>query len=130
MSQENVEIVRSLVDALNRRDDDALLALTRPDVEFRSDGLKKTYRGHAELREYRRDLEEAINDWRFTTDRFLQASGERVLQLYRISSGGRASGVPVHAEGAILWTFAGDRVLKATGFLDRTEALEAAGLWE
>jgi hypothetical protein len=70
MSQENVEIARKLIDALNRCDDDAVLALTQPDVEFRSDGLK------------------------------------------------------------ILWTFAGDRVLKATGFLDRTKALEAAGLRE
>jgi ketosteroid isomerase-like protein len=34
MSQENVEIGREMVDAFDRRDLDALLALVRPDVEW------------------------------------------------------------------------------------------------
>jgi ketosteroid isomerase-like protein len=34
MSQENVEIVRRMYDAWNRRDEEALLALSDPAVEF------------------------------------------------------------------------------------------------
>jgi ketosteroid isomerase-like protein len=34
MSQENVEVVSELVDAFDRRDTDAFLAVLRPDVEW------------------------------------------------------------------------------------------------
>ena len=36
MSQENVEIVRRMYDAWNRRDEEEMLALSDPEVEFQS----------------------------------------------------------------------------------------------
>jgi ketosteroid isomerase-like protein len=54
MSQENVEAIRQSVEAINRRDADAFVALASPDIEwedsiFWSEGVR-TYRGRAELR--------------------------------------------------------------------------------
>ena len=47
MSQENVEIVRQVVDAYNARDTDRFLGLIDPEIEFRSVFERKTYRGLA-----------------------------------------------------------------------------------
>ena len=57
MSQENVEVIREAVDALNRGDPDAFTALLRPDVEWKEPtdpfpGLRGVYRGRAEVREW------------------------------------------------------------------------------
>ena len=43
---------------------------------------------------------------------------------------GRASGVGVERPFALLWTLREGKVVRVVWFLDRTEALEAAGLGE
>ena len=56
MSEENVEIVLKVMDAVNRRDRDAFMACLHPDVEWREEsgdplpGLRGIYRGRAEVR--------------------------------------------------------------------------------
>ena len=131
MSRENVEILRRLVDAFNRRDEEAVLALTDPEIEFRSALVEKTtYRGYAGVGQYRQDLDAAWSEWRTEDDRFLEAAGERVLQLYRIVGRGRGSGILVHQDIAILWTLRAGKVLRGEVFLDQAEALDAAGLRE
>ena len=57
MSQENVEVVRMAVEALNRRDSDAFVGCLHPDVEWEetSDafpGLSGSYRGPEEVRRW------------------------------------------------------------------------------
>jgi hypothetical protein len=57
MSRKNVEILRRLIDAFYRRDNEAALALLDPEIEFHSALVeKKTYHGYAGLGEYRQDL--------------------------------------------------------------------------
>jgi hypothetical protein len=60
MSQENVELVRRAVDAFNRRDLDAFVALTDDDVEVipRSAALegRDHYHGHDGVRRWLKDL--------------------------------------------------------------------------
>jgi ketosteroid isomerase-like protein len=94
MSQENVKIVRRFVDAFERRDDETVLALADPEIEFRSDLLEQqTFRGHAALHEYRQSLDDAWSDWRFEKNRFVEAGERDVLQLYHVAFQGRGSGV-------------------------------------
>src|SRR5262245_29387339 len=54
MSQENVALVRKAIDAVNRRDFDALLAFLSPDVVWEAlegvSGIGELYRGRAEVR--------------------------------------------------------------------------------
>jgi ketosteroid isomerase-like protein len=57
MSQENVEVVREGVAAMNRRDADAFLACLHPEVVWEESGdvlpgLRGIYRGRAEVREW------------------------------------------------------------------------------
>src|SRR5581483_1584638 len=131
MSQENVEVLRQLVDAFHQRDAEKALALLDPEVEFHSALVeKKTYRGPAGLLQYRADLDAVWEEWRLEDDQFLDAGGDRVLHLYRIVGRGLGSGVSVAQDIAILWRLRKGLVTEGTVFLDQAEALEAAGLSE
>jgi ketosteroid isomerase-like protein len=63
-------------------------------------------------------------------DRFLDAGGDRVIHLYRIVGEGAGSGVPVSRDGAILWQLQNGKLFKGKVYLDKREALKAAGLQE
>ena len=57
MSQENVEVVLDGADAINRRDPDGFIACLHPEVVWEESGdvlpgLRGTYRGHSEAREW------------------------------------------------------------------------------
>jgi ketosteroid isomerase-like protein len=65
VSQENVELVQTVVDAVNRADADAFVACFHPDVEWeatgdRFPGFLGIYRGHAGVRRW---FEEALEPW-------------------------------------------------------------------
>jgi ketosteroid isomerase-like protein len=130
MSEENIEIVRQAVEAFNARDRDRLLGLMDPEIEFRSVFERKTYRGLAEMVQYREDLDATLEEFHSEDDRFLDAGEDRVVYLYRVVGRGTGSGVPVSRENAILWQLRNGKLLKGEVFLDQQEALEAAGLSE
>jgi ketosteroid isomerase-like protein len=128
MSEENIEIVRQAVEAFNARDRDRLLGLMDPEIEFRSVFERKTYRGLAEMVQYREDLDATLDEFHSEDDRFLDAGQDRVVYLYRVVGRGTGSGVPVSRENAILWQLRNGKLLKGEVYLDQGEALEAAGL--
>jgi ketosteroid isomerase-like protein len=128
MSEENIEIVRQAVEAFNARDRDRLLGLMDPEIEFRSVFERKTYRGLAEMVQYREDLDATLEEFHSEDDRFLDAGQDRVVYLYRVVGRGTGSGVPVSRENAILWQLRNGKLLKGEVYLDQGEALEAAGL--
>jgi ketosteroid isomerase-like protein len=130
MSEENVEVVREAVDAFNARDRDRLLGLMDPEIEFRSVFERKTYRGLAEMVQFREDLDATLEEFHSEDDRFLDAGEDRVLYLYRVVGRGAGSGVPVSRENAILWHLRNGKLLKGEVYLDQREALQAAGLSE
>src|SRR5215510_15048724 len=128
MSEENIEIVRQVADAFNARDTDRLLSLMDPEIEYQSVFERKTYRGLAEMVQYREDLDATLEEFHSEDDRFLDAGEDRVVHLYRIVGRGTGSGVPVSRENAILWQLRDRKLLKGEVYLDQREALEAAGL--
>ena len=131
MAQENVDVVRRFIDAFNRGDDDAALALTDPGIEFHTDLIEQqAFRGHAGVRDYRRNLDDAWGSWRIENNRFLGAGEDQVLQLYQLILHGRESGIPVHLDGGILWTISNAKIASGVGFLNQAEALESAGMSE
>ena len=132
MSQVNVEIVRRIFDAFNRRDIAAFLELLDPDVEWVPilavlEG--RVYRGHEEIREWIKDL---AADWEFFEVYYeeLRDLGDRVLVSGHWRARGRASGVEVENPGTYLYEIEGGKVVSMRTFTDRAEALEAAGLPE
>ena len=130
MSQENVEIVRKVVDAFNARDTQRVLDLMDPDVEYRSAVEQKVYRGFAGLMRYQQDVDATLEDFRTEEDRFLDAGGDRVVHLYRVGGRGAGSGVPVNRKIAAIYQLRNGRVLKGETYLDQRQALEAVGLRE
>jgi ketosteroid isomerase-like protein len=132
MSQENVEIYRRAVDATNRRDLDALLDDFDPEVEWHSAlvGLgAEVYRGEAGVRELFRDADENFTGMvvEFAEVRDL---GDRILALGRLRVRGHESGAEAEAPFNQLVDFKNGKIVRLRSFLDRQEALQAAGLSE
>jgi ketosteroid isomerase-like protein len=137
MSQENLDVLRSLFDAVARRDTASAAALYDPEVEWDNtrgplQGLieRKVYRGHEELghwwREYREPWESVWDEVEELID-----AGDQVVSVQTSHARGRASGVAVDLEHfAAVWTLRRGKIVRVALFTTRAEALEAAGLRE
>jgi ketosteroid isomerase-like protein len=87
----------------------------------------QTFRGRQGLQRWVDVTREVWEEWRFETERFLDA-GDRVAVLIRVVARGGSSGVSLDRETAHVWTVRDGRVTKCQVYLDRSEALAAAGL--
>ena len=131
MSQENVEIVRTALAALNRGDLDAAFKDAAPDAEIdltRAVGLDS---GVYDLDEFRRLSEEFAKSWdsvRYEADEYLDA-GEHVVTPFTNHLLGR-DGIDVQARGIWLWTIRDGVVVRLCLYQVRQDALKAAGLSE
>src|SRR3954463_10042212 len=130
MSQENVEITRAALDALNREDIDAALKDAAPDFVFdfsRSVGTEGGVYKLGQMRTFWGEL--AAEMWessRFEVEEFIEA-GDLVMTPVTNLLRGR-DGIEVQARGAWVWTFRDGSVARITLYQTRQEALEAAGL--
>jgi ketosteroid isomerase-like protein len=137
MSQENVEIVRRMLE-LNRSGPpeqtlDVVLSLTDPAVVFRSritavEGAE--YRGHEGLRRYTADLTDSFREWRNEPEEIVEVSPDAVLVDNRFQGVGRESGMEVELRSAIVFVLADGKCVRCLSYPTRAEALEAAGLEE
>ena len=134
MSQQSVEIVRRVVDAVNRRDVATLDSLWSEEGEFNSRLAASeghVFRGRQGIREYFAWLDEAFSEFRSEVEEAIDGGQDRVVALLRASVRGKASGVPLDDQHfAIVVTFQGERIARADSYLDPKEAPKAAGLSE
>jgi ketosteroid isomerase-like protein len=132
MSEENVEIVRRWIEAWNRRDLTAALALWSSDAEIdwsRANGpFKGVYRGHQRLETFWNeswstfevvDLE--LHDFRQTRP-YVVASNTAHMR-------GR-DGIEVTARSTFVFTIENGLITRQQMFQERAEGLEAVGLRE
>ena len=133
MSHENVEIVRRCLEFWANRDWSVALELLDPSVEFdlsRRVFNPTVYRGIAEVEQLVSGADAAWDNFRVTTDDLIDA-GDRVLAALTIKGKGRESGIDVSMQIFQIWTLRGAKVVRmVSGYRDRSEALEAAGLSE
>src|SRR3954451_11125193 len=136
MSQENVEIVRRIYDAVARRDDVTPFEVYAEDIVWeiadqRAAGLmpKGVYQGHEGVRQFWHDAVSVFGKIDFDVEELVDA-GDQVVAVVRDRRVGRTSGVPVEATHLAVWTLADDKVIRLQTFDDREQALEAAGLSE
>ena len=135
MAQENVELAREAIDALNRGDLDAWLAFLSPDVVWEAlpgvPGIGELYRGRAEVRGWIEELWEVAEGVVHTEIEQITDLGEdRVFLALVLTARGRGSGVPFEMHTwSVVW-FAEGLVTRRQVFWARDEALEAAGLQE
>jgi uncharacterized protein len=134
MSEENVEIVRRLYDAVARRDAATVLSLYDPEVEW--DGTHSplgnltgelVYHGHAGIRKMTRYWQEAWATVEYEIEELIDA-GDHVISVLTYRTRGRASGADVEQTDYPVWTIKKGRIVRVVWLPTRAEALEAAGL--
>jgi ketosteroid isomerase-like protein len=133
MSQENVEIVRSICAAWERGDYSSV-EWAHPEIEYSIVGglTPGRWTGVAAMRERSRDLLSAWEDFHIEVDAYRDLDDERVLVLWKFRGHGKTSGLDaarMHATGAYLFQVRGDKVVSLT-YLDRERALADFGLSE
>ena len=133
MSQENVEMLKRAIDAFNRRDIDSLMALATPDFEWFGALLGKveggSYHGREGIERYFADAADTWEEFRSAADEFRHLD-DRVLALGRLEGRGKGSGITVDAPFWMLADFRNGKLSRTRSYLDRGEALRAAGLSE
>jgi ketosteroid isomerase-like protein len=130
MSEENVEIVRSNLEAAKRRDWDALFRNSHPDIELTTPprGINAgTYRGREECQGYWEDLASAFETVSVEPERLVD-SGDQVVAVMRSRLQPKGSSGEIELRTGFLWTFRDGKVASLRLFAKPEEALEAAGL--
>ncbi len=132
MSEENVEVVRRILDSWAKGDFREGVDDLAPYVTFivRSPLAEPAACVGAEgIRHYMRDF---LRQWeQYAIEaRDLKTVGDTVLASTVWRAIGRASGLPTRASFFILFTFRGRKIVRMESIVDEAEALEAAGLSE
>ena len=81
------------------------------------------------MRHWFQAMRDAFGDFGWEPQEFVDL-GDHVLVATRFLAEGRGSGVPVEAMVYNLWTVRRAKAVRVFGYLDRSRALEAAGLRE
>ena len=133
MSQENIEVVRSIIDSINAGDLDRADEAIHEDFEADwSNSIGPhgggVYRGREQAREMFESFLEAWEELRWEPQEMIEVDEARVVVVNRVRMRGRGSGVEVDATGAQLWTITGGKVRSLTIYQSKADALEAVGL--
>jgi ketosteroid isomerase-like protein len=134
MSEENLQAVRSMFDALGSGDWTAPFVHVDPEIEMdvtRSpiEGLNRTYRGREEALGFWAEWLDAWGEQDFGEPEYINA-GDRVfawVDTHRLLGRGSGAEVGLPPYGWVI-TFRDGKAVSAILYMDRTEALEAAGL--
>jgi ketosteroid isomerase-like protein len=133
MSQENVEIVRRMVQAFNSDEPRLAFSAFHPEIEFASIGNAldgSAYVGLDGMERYADDLEAIFEHWHSEDDRIIDAGEERVIWLHRIVGRAKASEFPVDQPMGIVWRLRDGLIWRGQAYLGHADALKAVGLAE
>lgn len=131
MSQQNVEIVRSFIEAWSDHDRAEMARHLHPDAVFHSaitNVVGETFHGRDQILGVFDRWEEEWSEVRWEVDEFIDVDECRVVTLHKVIATGRASGIETVRELGGLIEIRDGLVVSQWIYLDRSEALEAAGL--
>jgi hypothetical protein len=133
MSQENVELNYRAIDAFNRRDLGAYLALTDLEVEFTPYEVwvqgGEPYRGHAGVRAWWEESFAVFPDLRAAADE-IRDFGDRTVACGHIRGQGAGSGAAIERPMWLVVEWRNTKTIWWCSFETEAEALEAVGLSE
>jgi ketosteroid isomerase-like protein len=134
MSQENVEVVRGGFEGFNRGDVEAVVEMCDPAVEWFPPAelpSVSAYHGHQGVREATGDMLDVFGALQAEPERFIDAE-DRVIVLFCWRGHGKGSGLSLDlfGEQAGVFTMRNGKAIRVEWYIDRAEALEAAGLEE
>jgi ketosteroid isomerase-like protein len=129
VSEENVDLTHRIIDAFNRRDLDALLALLDDDVEAAPPpaAIEGNYHGHAGIRRWWESLFEALPDFTIEVVE-VRGIGDLTLAVLRNLAHGAASGTLTQERLWLVSEWRDGKVIWARTFASEAEALEAVEL--
>ena len=128
MSEENVEIVRTMLDAWDKHGIDATRDAFDPDVELvdlqSAMGMQDRGRGPDELDRMAKQWAEIFDDWGLEILDLVDLGGEFVMAEVRFDGVGRDSGAPVSNRQFEIYRLIGGKIVEIrVGFNDRDDAL-------
>ena len=132
MSQENVEIVRSIYEAVNRGDWDAAFRDQRRDVELTTPPRGPnagTYRGREECQGFWEDLLTPFEAWSAEPEEFFE-HGDQIAVVVKARTRPKGSSAELELRNGAVWTIRDGTVVSVRLFATPEDALEAAGLRE
>ncbi len=128
MSEQNVEVVRALVELWNAGVREIPTEHLDPRIELEtpfSSVSGEPYRGYAGVERWLLDVDEQFSVWQIRVDD-LREAGDAVMTLGSIHGKGRVSGIEFDQPNAMVAEFTGDhRLLRARIDLDVDAALSA-----
>ncbi len=131
MSQENVEIVRRLYEALAQRDWDRVFAEARPDFEMTNQvGLDVgTRAGPTAVKAFIEDQIEVFDSWSIEPQEFFE-SRDQVAVVVTIRARPRGGNVDVVIRTGHVWAIWDGAIVSMKSFPEPEKALEAVGSTE
>jgi len=138
MSQENVEVVRTLAEGFQRRQHEQAFDLYDPEIEWDSSRMAErqpdnagVYHGHEGVRAFWRDWLSAWSDLQFEIEDVVDGGEEIVLLVSSQRQWGRHSGIETEVPPyGMVFTVRDGKVVRVRAYADQESALEAAGLSE
>ena len=136
MSRENVEVVRRVLDALERRDFETVATYAHPEIEIYpalegadTDPSQIPYRGRGGMKAFLEEIYEPWLEIAVEVEEVIAAPNDRVLTVERWRTRGR-DGIAIDTKLIDVYSFREGLVVRIDGFRDSAEAFEAVGLRE
>ena len=138
MSQENVEILRTLGEEFQHRQHGRAFEFYDPELEWDASRIAKVspdltgvYHGHEGVRAYWRRWLSAWSDLQFEIQDVVDAGDDVVVLIHNQRQWGKQSGIVTETPPyAMVFTFRGGKVVRWRMYPDQESALRAAGLRE
>jgi ketosteroid isomerase-like protein len=132
VEQANRELLERVLEALNSRDDEALIAMWHENAELYGfpgvPDAPDVYRGRDGLRAWLANLRKAFDDPRYEATNLTLKGDVGVIEL-AASAKGAGSGVPIEWSAYVVAEVRDGKVVRAEAMRDRQAAFEAAELY-
>jgi ketosteroid isomerase-like protein len=134
MSQENVEVVRDALRAFAEGGFDATAEFWDADINWRAiEGAPDDVgemNGPERLRRYLDELLEIFDNVTLVPEELLDLGDDRVVAVLHLAGRAKVSGVETELRFAVVCTLRDGKIVRGREYIDREQALEAAGLRE
>ena len=134
MSQENLEVVRRMLQAFADGGLDAMAEFWDPDIDWRAaegavDDIGEMH-GPVAVRRYIQDWIDTFDGFSVVVEELRDLGEDRVLAIQRLNGRAKLSGTETALRYAVISTVRDGKVVRVREYLSIDEALEAVGLTE
>ena len=134
MSEENVDVVRRMLQAFADGGLDAMPELWDPDIDWRAaegaiDDVGEMH-GPVAVRRYIQDWIDTFDDFGVVVEELRDAGDDQVLGIQRLKGRAKLSGTETDLRYAVVYTLRDGKVVRGREYLNVEDALDAVALRE